>query len=294
MRRIAAAFSTFLVAASLLFSSAIVSATPDADSTVPTLTQCQTMVKTKVLSAGHLTVATDRPAYKPWFVNDNPSNRQGYESALTYALAAALGFSAHNVRWVTEPYAISYVPGNKPFDFDINEIVLTPARAKDVTFSHSYFDLHQSLVAMRSDPIVRHHSPTALTTYRYGVIANTPAVTYVTTHVKPAYPIVQFNNVTAAVTSLETGAIDAIVIDTPTGNLLVKFQLVDSGGTALATQVGQFPAVGDEYYAMVLQKRNPLLACLDVALTAVRRSGQLHTFTTKWLGIYTRVPLLTP
>jgi hypothetical protein len=56
---------------------------------------------------GKLTVATGNPAYPPWFeggtkssfwkIND-PNNDEGYESAVTYAVARQLGFTEVQVR----------------------------------------------------------------------------------------------------------------------------------------------------------------------------------------------------
>ncbi len=260
----------------------------------PTLLQCKSIVKHQLYVAGKLTVATDNPVYAPWFIKDTPSNRQGYESALAYALAARLGIDGRNVRWVTEPFATSYAAGSKPFDFDINEIVRTPARAKNVSMSASYYNVQQSLVAMKSDLIVRKHSPLQLKGYRYGTLAHSPAYGYVTTRIKPTYLTRTFADISSMQTALESGSIDAIAIDTPTGYWLVNFQIQDSGGIPLATQVGQFPALGDEYYSMVLQKHNPLLTCLNVALSSEKNSGALHALAKKWLTIYQAVPVLRP
>ncbi|MFD6763207.1 transporter substrate-binding domain-containing protein [Streptomyces roseolus] len=87
---------------------------------------------------GQLTVATDSPAYEPWFDSNTPSNGKGFESAVAYAVAEKLGFERDQVKWVVEPFAHSYAPGPKPFDFDINQISITPQRAKAVDFSTSY------------------------------------------------------------------------------------------------------------------------------------------------------------
>ena len=57
-----------------------------------------------------------------------------------------------NVVWVHEPFDASFAPGNKRFDFDINEISYTAARAKVVTFSVSYYDVQQSIVALKTAP----------------------------------------------------------------------------------------------------------------------------------------------
>ena len=95
------------------------------------------------LSPGTLTVGTDNPAYPPWFggtphspwkVSD-PNSGKGFESAVAYAVGGYLGFAHSAVTWVYTPFNKSFAPGKKAFDFDINEISYTTARAKVVSFS---------------------------------------------------------------------------------------------------------------------------------------------------------------
>src|SRR5229473_1893793 len=105
-------------------------------------------VQKDLYAKGVLTVATDKPAYPPWFIANNPANGKGYESAVAYAVAAQLGFKHSQVKWVHEPFSASYAPGPKTFDFDINEISYAPQRAQAVTFSEGYYDVHQALVAL--------------------------------------------------------------------------------------------------------------------------------------------------
>src|ERR1700684_4596620 len=112
------------------------------------------VVHNELYARGVLTVATDQPAYPPWFENNKPSNGKGYESAVAYAVASQLGFKASSVKQAYEPCDDSYAPGPKKFDFDINEISYTATRAQVVTFSNSYYDVQQALVALKSSPIV--------------------------------------------------------------------------------------------------------------------------------------------
>ena len=50
-------------------------------------------------TAGKLTIGTDKPAYPPWFSDDDPTNGKGFESAVAYAVAAKLGFTKEEVTW---------------------------------------------------------------------------------------------------------------------------------------------------------------------------------------------------
>src|SRR5665213_1992430 len=94
-------------------------------SSLPSLASCKTTIGSEEFTKGKLTVATDDPAYTPWFVSNTPSNGKGYESGMTYAIAKELGVKKSNVVWIHEPFDASFAPGNKKFDFDINEISYT-------------------------------------------------------------------------------------------------------------------------------------------------------------------------
>ena len=63
---------------------------------------------------------------------------------MAYAVAEQLGFAEDQVEWVKVPFNNSYAPGAKSFDFDINQISITPARAKVVDFSDGYYAAAQA------------------------------------------------------------------------------------------------------------------------------------------------------
>src|SRR6266581_1280459 len=174
---------------------------------------------------GVLTVATDNPVYSPWFVNNTPTNGKGYESAVAYAIAAKLGLGKSEVTWVHEPFTSSYAPGPKPFDFDINEVSVTPQRAQAVTFSNSYYDVQQAIVTRKGTAIVTKHSPAQLKTYQYGDQSGTTGLAYITDHIQPTKQPKVFDTLAQAAAALEAGRIDALVTDTPTAQYMASAQL---------------------------------------------------------------------
>src|SRR3954451_10330235 len=112
-----------------------------------------------LVNDGKLTIGTDNPAYPPWFgggqikgskwqIND-PTTGKGVESAVAYAVAKQLGFSKSQVEWTYVPFNRSYSPGRKSFDFDINQISITPVRQKVVDFSSPYYDVNQAIVVLK-------------------------------------------------------------------------------------------------------------------------------------------------
>jgi polar amino acid transport system substrate-binding protein len=236
---------------------------------------------------GVLTVATDNPVYTPWFVSNKPSNGKGYESAVAYAIAAQLGFSRSQVVWVTEPFTSSYAPGPKKFDFDINEISYTPPRAQVVTFSSSYYDVQQAIVALKGSPIVTKHTPAELKTYLYGDQIGTTGLTYITNQIQPTAQPRVFDTLSEVTAALDAHRIAALITDTPTAQYMASAQL--KGGVLVA----QFPSVG-EHYGLLFHQGNQLVNCVNHAIAALKSNGTLAALQKKYLGIYLKFPTIQP
>src|SRR5688572_1022677 len=105
-----------------------------------------------LVNSGQLTVGTDKPAFPPYFEDNDPTNGKGFESAVAYAVARELGFEQSEVEWKVVPFNASYRPGPKDFDFDVNQISITPARAKRVDFSDPYYTAPQAVIATKDSP----------------------------------------------------------------------------------------------------------------------------------------------
>jgi polar amino acid transport system substrate-binding protein len=237
---------------------------------------------------GQLTVATDSPAYAPWFVNNQPANGQGYESAVAYAIAARLGFSKSQVKWVVEPFDSSYAPGPKRFDFDINEISYTPQRAQAVSFSDSYYDVQQSLIALKGSPIVNAHSPADLKGYVLGDQIGTTSLSFINAQIQPTQTPKVFNTLNDVAQALAAKQITGFVTDTPTAQYITS-----SAEIPKSVLVGQFPSTG-EHYGLLFSKGNPLVSCVNQALATLTSNGTLAALQKKYLQIYLTVPTIKP
>jgi polar amino acid transport system substrate-binding protein len=231
-----------------------------------------------------LTVATESPAYAPWFVADNPANGKGFESAMAYALAKQLHIN--RVTWVVEPFNASYAPGPKAFDFDVDQISITPARAKAVSFSRSYYQVDQALVALPGSRIVSQHSPAQLRTYTFGAQTGTTGLGYVEQRIKPVRPPVSFVSLDQAVSALEAHRIDTFVADIPTARHLSPSQ---NRHTMIAARLPS-----GEHYALAFQAHNPLVSCVNQALAALQSNGTLRTLQRTYLGSSVTAPIIKP
>jgi len=244
-------------------------------------------VQKELYTKGALTVGTDKPAYPPWFEDNNPANGKGYESAVAYAVAKQLGFKSSQVKWAYEPFNDSYAPGPKKFDFDINEISVSPARATAVTFSNSYYDVQQSLVALKGTPIVTKHTPAELKTYIFGDQVGTTSLAFINSAIQPTQTPKVYETLNDVKQALQTHQIAAFVTDTPTA------QYISSSEIPHSVMVAQFPSSG-EHYGLLFAKGNRLVTCVNKALATLKSNGTLAQLTTKYLKLYTSVPTIKP
>jgi polar amino acid transport system substrate-binding protein len=244
-------------------------------------------IQGQLFAKGQLTVATDKPVYPPWFVNNKPTNGQGYESAVAYAVAAQLGFSKSQVTWAYEPFDSSYAPGAKKFDFDINEVSYSAARAQVVTFSDSYYDVQQALVALKGSPIASKHTAADLKGYVYGDQVGTTSLQFINSQIQPTKTPKVFETLNDVKQALQTNQIAALVTDTPTA------QFISSSEIKGSVMVAQFPSTG-EHYGLLFAKGNPLVTCVNKALATLKSNGTLAKLTAQYLKIYTSVPTIKP
>ena len=276
---------------------AAVACAPESDDSSPTATdsenpsatadQCSTD-SLPVRTAGQLTVGTDSPAYDPWFVDNDPSNGKGFESAVAYAVADQLGVSKDQVTWVKVPFNKSYAPGDKDFDFDINQISITPQRAEVVDFSDGYYQAAQAVIALKGTAGAEATSLDDLKGLKLGAQTGTTSLTAIRDVIQPDSDPAVFDDTNAAKQALQNGQVDAILADLPTAFYISAVEIPKS------TIVGQFqPETGQqEEFGMLFQKGSALVPCVNEALGALRDDGTLAQIEKQWLSDVVNVPTL--
>jgi polar amino acid transport system substrate-binding protein len=235
---------------------------------------------------GQLTVGTDKPAFPPYFEDDDPANGRGFESAVAYAIARELGFERSEVKWTVVPFNASYAPGPKDFDFDVNQISITPQRARRVDFSEPYYEAPQAVVAPKGSPAASAKSLADLKGATIGVQIGTTSLDAVSASIQPDSDPKVFNDSNDVVTALKQGQVDAVVIDLPTAFYLTAAQVPS------AAIVGQFTAPGGDSWGALLEKDSALTPCVNRAITALRESGELEQITERWMGASAGAPVL--
>lgn len=241
-----------------------------------------------LLNDGELTLATDNPAFNPWWAGgsknkdwelNDPSTGKGYESAVAYGIARRLGFTKAQVTWKSVLFARSYAPGKKPFDFYLAQVSVTKERAKAVTFSTSYYNVNQAVVGLKTNSITRVRSLDGLKRYKLGAQVGTTSYSYITRYIRPSQSPALYDSNADAVAALKNKQIDGLVVDFPSTGYITAVQVPTS------KVVGRLPTQGpQEVFGLVFQKGNPLVACVNKAIRAMRRDGTLRRLDVRWLG----------
>jgi polar amino acid transport system substrate-binding protein len=227
---------------------------------------------------GVLTVATDNPAYPPYFEDNDPTNGEGFESAVAYAIGDQLGYPKAKVKWTTESFNSSFAPGPKDFDFDVNQISISPVREKAVDFSAPYYTANQAVVALKSSDAASAKSLDELQDAKLGVQVGTTSLEAAEAEIEPNDRPEVFNSSNDVVQALKNEQIDAVVVDLPTALYLTAVQVPE------ATVVGQFSAPGGDQWGALLEKDSPLTACVSEAIEALEGSGELQKITDRWMS----------
>ena len=242
------------------------------------------------ITEGTLTIGTGSPAFSPWVENDAPESGEGFEAAVGMAIAAELGYEGENVVWVRTTFDEAIAPGEKNFDFNMQQYSITPEREESISFSDPYYSSNQAIVALADSPAEGATTVADLADVKFGAQAGTTSLTFINEIIKPTNEAFVYDDNAGAKAALEAGQIDAIVVDLPTG---LYISAVEIEGTSV---IGQFPGsaggLTDDFGA-VFTKDSPLVACVNTALAALKESGELAKIEQTWLSDNAGVPVIS-
>ena len=199
----------------------------DTGSTVASASDC-TPGKLDTHTKGVLTVATDEPAYPPYFDRRRPDQRQGLRERRRLRDRQAARLRQSEVKWTVEPFNSSYAPGPKDFDFDVNQISITPVREKAVDFSAPYYTANQAIVALKGSDAAKATSLAGLKDAKIGVQIGTTSQEAVEDKIDPSSEIQVFNSSNDVVTALKNGQVEAVAVDVPTALYVTAVQVPDA------------------------------------------------------------------
>ncbi len=290
------AASISIAACALAVGSALSVAAQSPDATtapVPTMGPECAKDQLSLKTPGTLTISTDNPSYNPWWSGTPPQDSEwyaefagyppsgeGYEGGIAVAIAKTLGFTPEEITWIPNTvFENAFAPGDKPFDYHLAQISITPQRAEAVDFSDPYLDSNQSLVALAGTPITAVTTVEGLRDFKLGAATATTSLTFIESVIQPRAEISAPGDNAALVQLLQNGQIDGLVADIGSAIYMRDVQLTG------AELVGKFDATQQiDHVGMVLQKDSPLTACVNQAMAIIHANGTVQALYDQWLG----------
>lgn len=239
------------------------------------------------IESGKLTIATGEPAYYPWIIDDAPETGNGFEGAVAYAVAKQLGFTNDEVVWVRTTFDSAVTPGEKNFDFNLQQFSITAERSTAVDFSSPYYTAPQAIVSFKGSKIEGKTSIAELKDAKLGAAVGTTSLDSIQNQIgiKPEV----FNDNAAGVSALKNGQIDGLVVDLPTAFYLSGVEVTNG------LIVGQLPSSGSgDQFGLLMSKGSALTSCVSAAVDAITADGTLAAITDKWLATDAGAPVLKP
>jgi polar amino acid transport system substrate-binding protein len=227
--------------------------------------------------AGQLTIHADQPAYPPFFIDNDPSNGKGFESALSYAVGERLGFTRDQITWGYTSFTASYAPGPKDFDFYISQVSITEERKRAVDFSDPYYTSPLVVVTKQDSPVLEAKTLSELAKFSYGAQVGTTYYTAITDYIKPEKETLVFDTTADSLSALVNGQIDAVIQDLESANYITSEQFE---GLAIAGQLPESPGQGTGF---VFEKGSALVPYVNSALASVIADGTRDKLVEEWL-----------
>ena len=263
-----------------------ISACSSSDSTESASASCE-KADLATIENGVLTIATGEPAYYPWVIDDAPESGEGFEAAVAYAVATQLGFSKDEVKWVRTTFDGAVTPGEKNFDFNLQQFSITEERKAAVDFSSPYYTAPQAIVSFKGSKIDGKSSIADLKDAKLGAAVGTTSLDAIESQLGLKASV--FNDNAAGVSALKNKQIDGLVVDLPTAFYLSGVE-IENG-----IIVGQLPSTGSgDQFGLLLSKGSALTSCVSGAVDAITADGTLASITDTWLATNTGSPVLKP
>ncbi len=254
---------------------------------MPAFAQENTPNDPRLFTPGKLTVSTSEPSYPPWVLDNNPESGEGFEAALVYALAEQLGFKRDDVVWVDVTFDGAIAPGPKNYDFSIQQISVTPDRAKVATFSDVYYQSDKAVIALPDSTVASAKSFADLKQARWGVAVGTTDFDYVT-NVLGIDNAAVYDDQAGVFQALQGGQIDATIAALPTALYATAVQVPEAKITAILPK-----DPNDEGLGLLFASGNPIVPWINEGLAAIRDNGTIDALVQKYLVADPNIPVIS-
>ena len=190
--------------------------------------------------------------------------------------------------WVRSTFEQAVAPGAKDFDFNLQQFSITEEREASVDFSSPYYETTQVVITTATSKAAGATSIADLKDLLIGAQTGTTSFDAVERQIAPTAGAQVFNTNDDAKLALESGTVDAIVVDLPTAFYLTGVELTEG---RIIGQLPQGDGAGDKF-GLVLANDSPLTAPVTAAVDALRENGTLQALADEWLADAASAPPL--
>ena len=247
----------------------------------------------KTLTSGALVIATGNPAYSPWVMNDSPESKVGYEAAIGWEVAKRLGFADESVTWVRSTFDEAIQPGEKNFDFNIQQFSILPEREAVIDFSDPYYVSSKAVIV--APGVAETMADTSIESIRklqFGAASGQTSAAFIQEYIKPEAELLLYDDMADVTSAMQAGQAQATVFDLPTAMFVTAVRYPE------AKIIGQFAedrsiAGGGDAFGIVFSEGNPLRECVNKVLAEMQADGTVAGIESKWLAESAGVPVIS-
>lgn len=227
----------------------------------------------KVLDKGYIILGLD-DTFAPMGYRDEEGEVVGFDIDLAKAVANELGVELRiqPIEWDSKLIELN----SKNIDMIWNGLTITEERSKQINFSDAYLNNRQIVITNESNTI---DSLDALEGLKIGVQIDSSGQTALESSsiYSKVQEVVKFNTFNDALMDLNSGRIDAIVID----EIMARYVATTVSYSLVVTDV----SLGDEEYGIGFRlEENELRAKVDEILDMLSETGKTAEISIKWFG----------
>lgn len=239
--------------------------------------QMRTPQDPRLHQPGQLTVATGDPVFPPWMLNDDPAGGEGFENGLVYALAEEMGFDREDVVWKRVTFDQGIAPGDKAYDFNIQQYSVTEERDEFVDFSIPYYQPRKAVVALPDSPVADASSMEELRQADWGATIGTTDLRYIEERIG-AENVAVFDDQAGVFQALQGGQIDATTQSVPTALYATAVQVEEA---EIVATLPRDP--NDKGHGLVFEEGAPIIPWINDALRAIIDDGVVEELRKEYL-----------
>ena len=225
-----------------------------------------------LVEEGKLTVAASLDF--PPFENLVDGQAEGFEVDLMTAIAEKLGLEINYLPTMKFDTIIPAITAGGTADVGVSGFTITPEREEEVDFSTPICDTNQCIVVLKGSDIA---GSADLSGKTIGGQSGTTGIDWANENVPDAAEVVTFDEYTAVFAALQSGQVEAVVLDKPVADYYVNTAYDE------CEVVEEIPT--GEQYGIAVSKDNPnLTAAINDAIAELQEDGTFAEIEEKWFG----------